>query len=459
MRAIYRTCKRCLGIVLYEDVEFIRDSTIYNVCFKIYTGGRVLKTILFIANNPTALAGMIFLIEKMERKYGSVCPILVCESCYYETDKFCVINLTGNVKEKLGTRKDSIVEFYNRDRKKWTKQFFQFVCTYYKMLLSDKRSKKILEDINPDALVVYCDRMGDILQGFLKNAKNIPIIRVPIGLQSDYRKSFEHRYYDCELILTEKIWDMNRLMLLINKSWIRCINHEYRAFYPLGYTIAGWLRGMISMHPWVSGGGRATHVMVSTSDEKEMILEEVDKTVIVTGAIEDYYILQLKKERQKVAYDVKTKYNIDRKIVVFALPQLAEHNMVSWTIHKKNMEILLQALHKEYGRILISLHPKSDIDNYRYLIKYGTFIDEKMRDIICATDLLITISSSSVLHWAQLLHINKFVIDTHVLLKEISYEQIEKFMNQKTFKIETAEDDVNITNSIKCVVDEIMAIV
>lgn len=413
-----------------------------------------MKKIMFIANNRTALSGMTFLIEQMQKKYASVVPVLVCEFCYYKTEKYCVINLSEKDEKALGQLESTILDFYNTDRKKVRKQVFQFFNNYRKMSVDDKKSKDILRDVNPDALVVGCDRMGGILQGFLKNAGDIPIIKVPVALQYDYRTGFSNRYYDYELILTENKWDMNKLMFLINKSWVRCINNESRVFYPLGYTLAGWVRGMVSMHPWVSGGGKTTYVLAASADERDMILEEVDKPIVVTGAIEDYYILSEKEERVKIADEIKKKYHVNGKIVVFALPQLAEHNMVTWDIHTKNMEKLLRILHEEYGMVLISLHPKSDIENYRYLSEYGSFLEERLRDVICGTDLLIAVSASSVLHWAEMLQIDRIAIDTKCLQREIG-DPKKVLLNMEMGK-ERTDDTVN---SVKCVADEIMSIV
>lgn len=225
-----------------------------------------MKKILFIANNRMILSGMLFLIEEFQKKYSyEITPILICEFCYYETDKYQVINLSEELKGKsLGTLNNSVVDFYNQERRKLRKQIYQFFSNYHRMNKDDRMSKKILNNVKPDALVVADDRMGGILQGFLKNAKDMPIIRVPVAIQYDYRKGFSMRYYNCELILTDKFLDINRILLLINKSWIRCVGHEYRTFYSLGYTLAGWIKNMISMHPWVSGGGVQNNTCISS---------------------------------------------------------------------------------------------------------------------------------------------------------------------------------------------------
>lgn len=422
-----------------------------------------MKKILFIANNRTILLGMIFLIEQMQEKYGNtVIPILICESCYYETDKYKVINLSEEKQdETLGTLDKSITDFYNQESRKIRKQICRFFYNYRRMVIYDRKSKKILKTISPDAVIVADDRVAGILQGFLKNAKNIPVIKVSAAIQPDFRKGFGVRYYNCELILTDNFWDLNRLLLFINKSWARRIDNECRVFYPLGYCLAGWVKGMISMHPWVSGAGRVTHVLAASENEREMILEEEKKTVIVTGMIEDYYLLLQKKERLEIANRLRKKYHVDKKIVVFSLPQVAEHNMVPWDIHRENMRVLLCLLNETFGRVLISLHPKSNLEDYKYLSEYGAcFLEERLRDVICGTDILVGTSTSSIWHWAEILRISKVIINIQCLQERIEEaKEIKAQVQQSISECERQVEDECDINNIKCIVDEVMEII
>ena len=420
-----------------------------------------MKKILFIANNRTMLSGMIFLIEQMQEKYGNtVIPILICESCYYETDKYKVINLSEEKQdETLGTLDKPITDFYNQESRKIRKQICRFFYNYRRMVKDDRKSKKILKTISPDALIVADDRMAGILQGFLKNAKSIPRIKVTIAEQTDYRKGFDLRYYNCELILTDKFWDLNRILLFVNKPWVRCINGECRVFYPLGYSLAGWAKGMISMHPWVSGAGKSTHVLAASEDERNMILEEAKKPVIVTGMVEDYYILLKRNEKMKIVNELRTKYHVQHQIVIFSMPQLAEHNMVAWEIHKDNMRILVQILNEIFGTVLVSLHPKSRLDDYSYLLEYGAFfLEERLKDVICGADILVAVSGSSIWHWTKILSIGKVAIDISCLLGRIGdTEEIKEKILKDALTFEEKVKQVN--NNIKCVSVEIMSIV
>lgn len=420
---------------------------------------RDMKTVMFMANNYTALSGMVFLINQMKRKYQFI-PVMICEFCYHESEEYQVINVSGKCEKPMGNLEKPPKDFYNIKQKKIRKQIRQFVHYSKEMLRYNKMSRKILEDIQPDAFVIGCDRMGGILQGFLKNIQKIPIIRVPVGATCDYNKGFFQRYYNCELILSNRFWDLNRLQLLINKYWVKEVNGEYRTFYPLGYTMAGWVNHMISMHPWVSGGGKATHVLAMSDDERERILEEVDKPVVVTGLLEDSYILS--QDREKVSSFLKAKYNVREKVVVLAMPQLAEHSMTTWDIHKANMRVLIQLLNEIFGKILISLHPKSDIENYKYLLEYGicSFLDERLRDAICGADILVAVSSSTVLRWAELLQIGKVVLDVKYLQEKIEEKQLEEIKEQIFLDLlSNKKQDEGKNSNIKCAEDLIISII
>ena len=94
------------------------------------------------------------------------------------------------------------------------------------------------------------------------------------------------------------------------------------------------------------------------------------------------------------------------------MPQMAEHNLVSWDVHIHNMDVLTKLLCREYGFVLISLHPKSRKQDYEYLEKSNIVIlDEKLRDIIVAADCFFCLSNSSTTHYAELLHIPGYDLD------------------------------------------------
>lgn len=382
--------------------------------------------ILFVANNPTALAGMLFLIQKMQEEYG-ITPILLCENCYYESEKYEVINLTPNYKR--ADIKKSIKNYYNQKNKSIFYQGSSFVNALRRMRRDDVRTKNWLAQYEPAAVIIYCDRMVGNVQGFIKNAKGIPVIQIPIAINGTKDETFEGRRYNCELIVSEKLGDINKIAEKINKNWVHSVGSEKRLFYPLGYSLAGYFLKMVSMNPWVSGAGGSTHVLVDSRNKAQEILEHVCKNVVVTGLVEDYYILQDISRGEGKKQFLKGKYELKKeKVVIFSMPQMPEHGLTTWDIHKHNMKILIEVLEQRYEEILISLHPKSKLEDYQYLTALGNvkFVEERLRDIISGCDVLIAVSTSTVNRFAELLKIHNVKIEINWLFEKIN----EKTRNQ-----------------------------
>lgn len=417
-----------------------------------------MTNILFVANNYTALSGMTFLISEMKKKY-SVMPTLVCESCFYETEEYEVINLTPNFKPS--SIQKTITGYYNQNEKKILRQALKCLISYRKMGIADKKSKEILSRIEPDAIVVYCDRMIGILQGLMKNAKGIPVIKVPIAV-SDYSLIFKTRYYNEELKVSDKKLDINRIPLLVNRNWGYTYEGETRLFYPMGYTMAGYLRKMISMYPWIPGAGPSTHVLAVSENEKEDILSVVKKDVIITGLVEDYYVVEKYAEKEQIREKIKAEYGIKSdKIVILSMPQIAEHHWIPWEIHRDNMSFLVKEMSKIYDKFLISLHPKSKEEDYLYLNDFGafSFLKERLRDVIVCTDVLAVASTSNVIRWADILGVSKILLETEWLKMEFDNDIKAQIISRMQNPIESTEKFDLKRSQIKNVADKIIEIV
>lgn len=418
-----------------------------------------MKKILFVANNPTALSGMTFLITEMKKKY-SISPVLVCESCYSESEGYEVINLSPDI--KTGGIKKTLTEFYNQKEKTFIKQLRKFLFSYYELGVIDKKSKEILKKEKPDAIVVYSDRMAGILQGFLKNAKGIPLIEVPIALKPDPLVLFKRRYYNEELRVTNKVWDINRLILLLNDNWGYTFEGEKRLFYAAGYTMAAYMKKMIPKYPWITGGGNSTHVFVVSEAEKERILSVVSKEIVVTGAVEDYYLLKKRAEKDKIRKLIREKYAItSSKVVILAMPQMAEHNVVPWDIHRENVSIIIKEILKIYDEVLISLHPKSNMNDYIFLGQHGkvSFLEERLRDVIIGADILMAVSTSSVLRWGDIIGISTSVFKDEWLKAQID-ENIKKKIEKRIRESIVRNEMISpLSMEVKDVAEEIFFVV
>lgn len=417
------------------------------------------KTILFIANNLTALRGMLYLIEQLN-KYKSVKIVLVCDSCRHYSDEYDVINVGDDGTQRNNDASTTLEkqEWFNTNNVTWRHQFFVFTETLRIMNKHDKESKQILKKVKPDALVIYCDRMKGILQGFLHNAGTIPIIKIPIA--TSLTDGFAGRYYDKELVVEQKIFSPNFILSKLNPGWVKNINGEKRLFYNAGYIFAGYIKGMVSKELWVSGAGKTTVALVSTQKEKDAILERNKKNVWVTGLLEDYHIAEEKNNRENIKKNLREKYKIDQEtIFIFSIPQLAEHNLVSWETHIFNIEFLTDVLTKEFGHILLSLHPKSKKESYIYLEKYNvTFLEEPLREVVGGADYLAAVSTSSVLRWADIVGCYKISILYEIMLKKVEKERMTSYIDLKKEKVVIADKIQNVPD-VQNVLKIIMEIV
>ena len=95
------------------------------------------------------------------------------------------------------------------------------------------------------------------------------------------------------------------------------------------------------------------------------------------------------------------KYNLcpDKKIIICALPQLAEHNILDWENHWKEIEFLVSTISSRKQNLILSLHPKMEREKYLFLEeKYNCKIaEERLFEFLPIADLFIATFSSTII--------------------------------------------------------------
>lgn len=379
--------------------------------------------IIFLAYNPTALRGILYVIDHLMKEMEFI-PVLVCNGCYYETDDFEVINTEEKsfIDMPLGTQKQDLSTWYNKKDSRIFYQIKQYFEIKKYMSLLDIKAKKIYEAIKPDFFIVTDDRVGGMHMALLKYAKKGTVIRVPVAVQADYNVSFYSREYNSALVVDDRIFNINHLQCRLGDKMIHTIEEKSRAFYQTGEAFAFHSLGMLADHPWASGASKCDYVLTVSQVEKERVLEEAYPRRIkveVMGLPEDYDIVNCAKND----IDIHGKYkDLGNKVVVFAIPQMAEHNEVSWKVHRPNIRKLSTWINAKYGKVLFSLHPKSRKDDYVFLESEGLgyICEEKLSDIIRYADVLICSEASSVKEWATLLGIKRYLTSDDALRTSIT---------------------------------------
>ena len=407
-----------------------------------------LKTILFIANNRTGMSGELYLINRIYDRFGEAIRLVLYNiNCYYEPSEekgFEVINTLSKTKVEANYRghNQSSYEYNGKSKRLLHKQIKNYFDLSKKMDKWEKEAEALLDQTKPDLIVAYDDRIIDISLFVLKYAKarGIKIVRVPFATQEDYRVTLKDRKYRLDLKIGKGL-DINKLALRINPALANTLDGETRLFYSLYTIFAAKKHGILNEHPWVSGGGIEDISYCSSQDEVELINHfSPGKKTEVTGLAEDYEILGLRENRDDIRLMLSEKYGyISEKVVIFALPQLMEHDMCAPDDQHHNMDALVKIMTELYGRIYISLHPRSKKEDYSYLEdRYNAiFLEERLREVIPGADVFISTETTSTMRWAGLLGIKWFPIITEEACHSMTPQNLENFrarlLGDKTF--------------------------
>lgn len=192
--------------------------------------------------------------------------------------------------------------------------------------------------------------------------------------------------------------------------------HGPMSFYPPVVTLALAAAQMLPPNPWSVGGGISDIVAISGQEDRKRFMRigvPGDK-ITVTGQVGlDELYRAWSRASQIVAFLVD-KYALDvgKKIVICAVPQLAEHRILDWPAHWEGIRFLVQSLARSGANVLLSLHPKSDHERYRFLEGEAPvrILEEPLRQVLPAADLFVAAFSSTV-RWAVLLEIPAVIVD------------------------------------------------
>lgn len=178
--------------------------------------------------------------------------------------------------------------------------------------------------------------------------------------------------------------------------------------------------------PWIMGAGLSTRYMVGgEADANRYIANGVaDKKLLVTGDSEFDELYQVFLNKEDLFRNIVEKYRLSkkRKIIIVALPQLYEHGLLPYDEHMDVIYTICKALQKTKSNVLVSLHPKMDINNYQFLkSEYDlSIIEERLSDILPIAAVFITGKGSSTWIWSVLCEIPVLVCDWYGHDAEIS---------------------------------------
>jgi hypothetical protein len=295
---------------------------------------------------------------------------------------------------------------------------------------SRKEIKRIIRFIIPELLwetAKYCVRIvqarllyrnreirclliiGDTLPGFepafvkVANKRNIPSIIVPFSLITPMgmakirlqRKDFIKQY-------SLKSWK-NRIAAWLFPNWVYEYEGERMLAYPFSWALASLVVGVFQKNPWSICGGDATKVAVENDFVYRHFLQQgvSEKKMMITGKpVMDvvHYASQEENRRQIIR---ELGLSTSRKILLCAVPQLAEHDMMSWEQHWKEIEFLLSTFSQLPDVfVVLCLHPRSNPKDYEAMgKKYGAIIARKrIYELLPICDVYVATFSTTVMY-------------------------------------------------------------
>jgi len=225
-------------------------------------------------------------------------------------------------------------------------------------------------------------------------------------------------------------------------------NNSYKNynFYPFYALNALNKFGTLSVNPWVMGSGLSDLLCLNSSQTFKYYEDfgVQKKKLNLVGDISYDDIHKKYINQNKITEFVFKKYNLNpnRKLIMISLPQLAEHQIMSWDDHWCEIDFLISSLVKTKNNILISLHPKMNPDDYKFLEKKFncSIISERLKDVLPASDIFLATYSSTIV-WAILCGIKTIIFDFYDL-KYAFYDYLQSitFVDNKLIFLESIEE-------------------
>jgi hypothetical protein len=390
------------------------------------------RKFLFLPSNQTALHGMTYLYLEAEKR-GHVCTLLIeprlSQCCTLniiqlgipgrQSSPFTYLGklsafMPEMIKKYLRPIKKKIMNWVDRDHKKKIQNWISI------QIHREREVETILDREKPDIIYTYGDRHSGYEPALIKiaNKKNIPVIIPPIAYPSENKALVNsikrHSSVHSLFYVTKNAEFKNQYP----QQWVYDDETgEDLSYFPVWMVKARDQCGVLPENPWTLGCGDSNYICADGDEARDrFILNGVDPEKIrVTGHPEHdslYSIWQQKKSKKK---ELSEEYNLrpNTPLLIVALPQTLEHNILPKREHWQLQDHLCAAATQTNWNVLLSLHPKMEQNRYAYLEKrYSVKIaEERLRKILPLADLYLVGQGSSTVLWAVLCELPIVIAD------------------------------------------------
>ncbi len=377
--------------------------------------------ILYIINYNSAFNEIIFFSEKLKGLKPEINNVYLFKNQVLSYEELLKRRNNDSTLTKIPSKKITIENNSIQTLIIFLKKILNFVRT-------NQILKKQLKHFIPDLIITLNDRSPDVYSSItylFNNKKQL------IPYYSYSHKSGNH-YYRSKLI------DADNYNALINSNLIKkAINYflpnqvyENLFYYKPSDLLFKLFLGQLPSNPWVIGNGPSDILCIDNKFNYDRRIQDnvnINKIKIV-GDFQYDDLFNSYKSKFEIKNNIIKKYNLDseKKIIILALPQLAEHKLITKEQQLNDFNLLFNNLSSLEVQILVSLHPKMNLEDYRYLeVEFGNvkILSERLKDVIPIADLFLSSFSSTVI-WASLCEIKSIIVDQNDYFKNIFRDTI-----------------------------------
>tara|TARA_Y100000768_G_C23988997_1_gene690843 strand:+ start:2071 stop:3489 length:1419 start_codon:yes stop_codon:yes gene_type:complete len=334
------------------------------------------------------------------------------------TNKNQSISKSSNSKNKKFFQNISLKKLLPEFFKNPIRNFLNILHTIYVINLNIRNLKSIFKREKPKLVVLYGDRAGNLELAAIKVARlfNIKTVFLQISIVT---KNF---IYHSSRKNKKKFSNKNILNYFVQKKYpnhIRYFNGQGILFYNWAFVLIYRIFNILPKNPWNNGDSFAfkTFFISNLSHQIEKNNGGTYKNYAITGqiSIDSLYKSFLNKDiiKKKIQSEIFDK-NAKKKLIIIALPQFYEHNLMSKKLSMIEINYLLNELNKlDEFNILVSLHPKMEYENYAFIEEAYSQIrisKDRLSSFLGSGDFFISPFESTI-HWAILCKVVPIFLD------------------------------------------------
>ena len=324
-----------------------------------------------------------------------------------------------DAKSKIKKKLEFLLEANNFKSFKLTKDLIFLPLSIKKHAIT---ADIICKKLNPDVFIVGDDRTLGFVQGIGKICKKN---NIPVAL-AQYASTTEMG--GITMRMGRSIYHINKGILAPLKKLLCKLYPEQiieykdtKLMFHSVFTLLGLIIAKSTFrNPWCIGGAFSSKIF---------LVDEIEENAVkrVTNNIEKYEIsgqasfdriYELFTNKHEQLPNFKKRYNLnkDKKIIIFAVPHFAEHKILTWDEHLKDLNKTFELLSNLPYETILSFHPRAKLDNYLKLVeKYNMKVAfEPLNNVIVFADLFLCTYSSTI-KWADAINVPIIINDTNNL--------------------------------------------